>query len=211
MAGIKTNLTHLFSLISISILSGLLSGCSETPTPKPRAYIRIDLPAKHYIAFDTTYPFRFEYPDYAVVQPDTSRLALPFWLNLEFKKLKATIFLSYKPIRNNKELGTYLEDNHLFLSRHIPKANGIEELVVENRTSNIYGTIYNIEGTGAASPVQFYLTDSTSHFIRGALYFNFSPNNDSLQPVINFLRSDIVHLAETLRWEEAGQKRKTDR
>lgn len=200
----------LLSIISICLLSIWLSGCGETPTPKPRAYIRFDMPAKHYVAFDTTYPFRFEYPDYAVVKPDTARLALPYWLNLEFKKMKATVFLSYKPI-HGKELGTYLEDNHLFLSRHIPKANGIEELVVENRKSNIYGTIYNIGGTGAASPVQFYLTDSTHHFIRGALYFNFPPNNDSLQPVIDFLRKDIVHLAETFRWKETGRAKEKGR
>jgi len=199
-------LTHLFSFIIISFFLGWLSGCDETPTPKPRAYIRIDLPAKQYVSFDSTYPFRFEYPAYAAVKPDTSKQALPYWLNLEFRKLKATIFLSYKPIHNNKELGIYLEDNHLFLSRHIPKANGIEELVVENKKSNIYGTIYNIEGTGAASPVQFYLTDSTHHFIRGALYFNFTPNNDSLKPVIDFLRKDIIHMAETFRWTEIYKK-----
>ncbi|HAQ64878.1 MAG TPA: gliding motility lipoprotein GldD [Bacteroidales bacterium] len=178
----------------------LLSGCSETPTPRPRAYIRIDLPEKNYTMFDSTFPYRFDYPVYSQIQPDTSKTALPYWLNIEFGKLKATLFLSYKPIKGD-ELATYLEDNHLFLSRHIPKASGIEEMVVENKASRVFGMIYNVTGTGAASPVQFYLTDSINHFVRGALYFNFRPNNDSLRPVIDFLNEDIIHLAETFRWK----------
>ncbi len=182
------------------VLVIMLTGCNETPTPRPRGYIRIDLPERHYTPFDSTFPYRFDYPTYSQIKPDTSKTALPFWLNIDFGKLKATLYLSYKPIQGNN-LATYLEDNHLFLSRHIPKASGIEELVVENNTSRVFGMIYNVTGTGTASPVQFYLTDSTNHFLRGALYFNFRPNNDSLRPVIEFLNQDIIHLAETFRWK----------
>lgn len=178
------------------------TSCNEPPIPKPRGYIRIDLPEKRYTTFDSCYPFRFEYPVYAHVTPDTSRQAMPFWLNMNFGQMKATLFLSYKPIKKN-ELATYLEDNHLFLSRHIAKSNGIEELRIENSHSRIFGTLYNINGTGAASPIQFFLTDSTHHFVRGALYFNFTPNNDSLRPVIEFLNSDLIHMVETFRWQNS--------
>lgn len=190
-----------FGIFSMAILLIFLGvACQETPIPRPRAYIRIALPEKAYLPFDTTFPYRFEYPKYGTIRPDTSKRALPYWLNMEFGKLKATLFLSYRSIQKN-ELASYLEDNHLFLSRHIPKASGIEEMVVENRAARVYGVIYSIGGSGAASPVQFFLTDSTHHFVRGALYFNFTPNNDSLRPVIQFLSDDIVHLAETFRWK----------
>ena len=193
--------SHTFSIFTMAMLWMFLgTSCRETPTPRPRAYIRIDLPEKDYRVFDTTFPYRFEYPKYGTIRPDTSKRALPYWLNLEFGKLRATVFLSYRSIKTG-ELASYLEDNHLFLSRHIPKANGITEMVVENRQAHVYGVIYTVGGAGAASPVQFFLTDSSRHFVRGALYFNFPPNNDSLQPVIQFLSDDIVHLAETFRWK----------
>lgn len=201
MKNINQSLTFLAGIRTLCVISAImLTGCSEIPTPRPRGYIRIDLPEKNYATFDSTFPYRFDYPTYSQIKPDTSKSALPYWLNIDFGKLKATLYLSYKPIKGNT-LATYLEDNHLFLSRHIPKASGIEEMVVENKVSRVFGMIYNVTGTGTASPVQFYLTDSSNHFIRGALYFNFRPNNDSLRPVIDFLSQDIIHLAETFRWK----------
>ena len=85
--------------------------------------------------------------------------------------------------------------------KHIPKASSIENKIYENPEKRIYGLTYTIAGVDAASPYQFYLTDSTKHFIRGALYFNTIPNNDSLAPVIEFLKEDINHLIETFEWK----------
>jgi gliding motility-associated lipoprotein GldD len=98
-------------------------------------------------------------------------------------------------------LKTYLEDAHTLVSKHIPKASAINDSVILNRKKRIFGLAYDIEGTGAASPYQFFLTDSTSKFIRGALYFNVVPNNDSLEPVINFIKKDIKHLINTFSWK----------
>lgn len=85
--------------------------------------------------------------------------------------------------------------------KHIPKADAIEDSLVYRPEAHVYGLLYDIEGSKAASSCQFFVTDSSSHFLRGALYFNTSPNNDSLSPVIGFIRKDILHLLETFRWK----------
>jgi gliding motility-associated lipoprotein GldD len=85
--------------------------------------------------------------------------------------------------------------------KHIPKARAINDSVIFREDDNLFGLVYNIEGVEAASPYQFFLTDSLNHFVRGALYFNFPPNNDSLEPVINHLEEDILHLIDTFEWK----------
>jgi gliding motility-associated lipoprotein GldD len=174
--------------------------CEHIYQPKPAGYFRIALPKKTYKVFDSTYPYIFEYPEYSKIVSDNEPGAEPYWINLEFRNFKGTLHISYKPLRNN--LKTYLEDSRTLAMKHITKANSIEEKKVENRNEKVSGLIYNITGTGAASTYQFYLTDSTKHFLRGALYFNFKPNNDSIEPVIEFIKEDIDHLIESLRWKD---------
>lgn len=173
--------------------------CEESYVPKPRGYFRIDLPEKSYADFDTTYPYAFEYPSYARIVPDKRQGSEPFWLNLEYPQFRGVIYISYKPVNGN--LGTYLEDTRTFVMKHIPKADAIRDSLIYRPESGVFGLIYDIEGSGAASPVQFFVTDSTSHFLRGALYFNTPPNNDSLAPVIRFVRADVLHLLNTFEWK----------
>ena len=123
-------------------------------------------------------------------------IGIPF--NIEFPDFKGKIHISYKKIDNN--LTAYLEDSRTMAMKHIPKASSIENKQYEDPVKNVYGLTYDISGTEAASPFQFYLTDSTNHFVRGALYFNTIPNNDSLAPVIDFIKQDIQHLIETFEW-----------
>ena len=118
--------------------------------------------------------------------------------DIDFKQFNATVHISYKEIDDN--LFTYLEDAYTLATKHIPKADAIYDSVIIDRNRNIFGLIYQIEGSEVASPYQFLLTDSTNHFVRGALYFNVIPNNDSLQPVIDFLKEDIDHLINTFYW-----------
>jgi len=178
----------------------VLSSCSNSPyTPKPRGYFRIDLPEKQYVLLDTAFPYSFEYPVYASLSPDLHSPNEKYWLNINFTPFKATLYLSYKAIDGN--IITYLEDAHTLVTKHIPKADAIYDSLIVDRKRNVFGLTYEIEGNGAASPYQFFLTDSTTHFLRGALYFNVVPNNDSLQPIIDFIEKDIEHLVETLQWK----------
>jgi gliding motility-associated lipoprotein GldD len=190
---IKISLAFLLLLFLL-----LLASCGQAPVPKPRAFFRIDMPEKEYQEFDANFPYSFEYPMYAEIKKDPSPQQEPWWINIDVPEFKASIHLSYKKVDNN--LAEYLDDTHKLLSRHIAKATGIREDAIINESENVYGIIYHIRGPGVASTCQFYVTDSTDHFLRGALYFNVVPNNDSLAPVIDFLKDDIQHLVSTLKW-----------
>jgi gliding motility-associated lipoprotein GldD len=178
----------------------LIASCGNSYVPKPKGFFRIDLPVKKYVLFDSTYPFSFEYPQYSLVIPDTLKSAEPYWLNLYFPFFNGQVNVSYKKVENN--LSKYTEDAYSLAMKHIPKASNIDEQKISYPENNVYGIIYDIAGTGAASPYQFYVTDSTTNFMRGALYFNIIPNNDSLAPVIDFLKTDILHMIETLKWKK---------
>jgi len=177
----------------------VLSSCSGDYYPKPNGYLRIDLPEKKYVSFDSDLPYTFEIPVYSKVVPDNDPMAGKYWINIEFPQFKGKLHLSYKKINGN--LNNYLEDTRTMVMKHIPKASAIENKTYENPSRKVYGLTYTIAGTATASPYQFYLTDSTNNFVRGALYFNVVPNNDSLAPVIDFLEEDINHLIETFRWK----------
>jgi len=188
------------SIISLLVILTIAISCDETYTPKPRGYIRIELPERSYISLDSTFPYKFEYPSYAKLSTPKEAINQPYMLNIDIPRYKATLFLTYKAVNGN--IATYLEDNHVFLSRHISKASAIDESVVASEEHDVWGAIYTISGSGAASPLQFFVTDSSANFLHGALYFNVVPNNDSLAPVIEFLQKDIAHLIETLQWKK---------
>jgi gliding motility-associated lipoprotein GldD len=177
----------------------LVTSCSDGYTPKPRGYFRIDLPEREYQAFDTTFPYTFEYPVYADIVADSSKIAEPYWINIRYKPFNATLHFSYKIIKGN--LTKYLDDAHTLVNKHIPKANSISQREYIDTAHRVFGLVYDIKGADAASPYQFYLTDSISEFVRGALYFNHIPNNDSLAPVIDFLKTDLEHMINTFRWK----------
>lgn len=181
----------------------MLYSCSQPFTPKPRGYFRIDMPERHYSLFDTAFPYMFEKPDYSSITKDPYSLDEKYWINLNFLPFNATLHISYKQVDGN--LITYLEDAHKLVTKHIPKADAIYDSLIVDRDRNVFGLVYEIEGSGAASPYQFFLTDSIAHFVRGALYFNTVPNNDSLEPVIDFIKDDIEHLINTFQWKDIKQ------
>lgn len=192
----RMNSIRLFFLV---LGVAIITGCNEDYTPKPRAYIRIALPEKDYQVVETQCPYKFEKASCADFVPDNRPESGPCWFDLDYPQFKAKIHFSYKPINNN--LGEYLEDSRTLTNKHISKANNIEETLIVREGVNVYGMLYNIEGSQAASPVQFHLTDSTDHFLRGALYFNVTPNNDSLAPVIDFIKDDVLRFIETFEWK----------
>ncbi len=170
----------------------------EIYSPKPRGYFRIDFPEKKYKTYDSICPFTFEIPNYSKMVNDKHMGAEPCWLNLEYPKFNATLNLTYKTLNN--DIQKYLQESHDFANRHQVKATGLDEVVIVKDSTKVYGLLFNIEGNTASS-LQFYLTDSTHHFLRGALYFNAVPNIDSLKIVVEFIKKDIVHLINTTRWK----------
>ena len=187
------------SLAALLLLLMLTACGDDTPQPKPRGYFRIDLPEKQYATLDTMARYSFEYPVYATIMPDKYSPEERDWVNVEFPAFKGTVHISYKNVAGN--LSQYLEDAHKLIVKHIEKASGIRDSVMINPERDVYGLMYFLEGEGVASPLQFYVTDSTRHFLRGSLYFKIYPNNDSLQPVIDFITDDVRHLITTLEWK----------
>jgi gliding motility-associated lipoprotein GldD len=189
----------------LCVASLLLASCEDEEfySPKPRGYPRVNFPEKTYRAYDSLCPYSFEIPTYARMAPDRHKGAEPCWQNLEFPQFRATLHLSYKPVQNN--LATYLDDSHDFANRHQVKATGLDEIPVMRDSARVYGLVFDISGNTASS-VQFYLTDSTRHFLRGALYFNAAPNSDSLKIVVDFIKKDILHLINTTAWKPAGKQ-----
>lgn len=173
----------------------LLIACgSDDYTPKPFGNVRIDLPERSYTAFIDTFPYSFEFPAYGAI-----KLRKDYWSTVQLKDFKSDIHLTYKPLNN--DLYKYLEESRELVYNHTGKADGIQERVYENAETDTWGVMYEISGD-AASQLQFFITDSTDHFLRGALYFRATPNYDSIRPVFEFLREDVIHLIETTRWNE---------
>ena len=187
-------------LVALALLAVAFS-CDRqlNPLPKPRGYFRIDLPKKAYVKVDTIEKYSFECPQYALITPDPYSPDEKNWVNVEMPQFKGSIHLTHKPVDGN--LGEYLEDVHTMVTKHLQKANGVRDSLIFNEEHDVYGLFIEMDGKGVATPMQFYLTDSTRNFVRGALYFNFKPDNDSMQPVINFIREDIDHLINTFEWK----------
>lgn len=172
--------------------------CEEqAPVPKPKGYFRIKLPEKKYVKFDKICAYTFETPIYSRIDTTPSAKE-PCWINIHYPTFDATLHLSYKPVKNN--LPAYLEDARTLTYKHTAKASDIEEILIKQPENKVYGIIYDVKGN-AASSLQFYVTDSTKHFLRGALYFNTAPNYDSIQPVLEFLNKDVERFIQTLQWK----------
>lgn len=184
----------------LTILLFISYACRETFTPKPRGYFRIELPEKKYIRLDSTASYSLDYPAYATIQPDPSPLAEPDWINIAFPKFNARIHITYKNIEDN--LYEILEDNIKLAYNHSVKADAIDDRIFMDENNKVFGIVFQIRGN-AASPVQFFATDSVKHFLRGALYFQSRPNKDSLAPVVDFITDDIFHMMETIRWKNS--------
>jgi gliding motility-associated lipoprotein GldD len=191
----KTN--YLFALF-FAIL--LLTGCSgqEQGVPRPKGFMRIDFPEKSYTEFRGDCPYTFDYPSYAFVDNIGRDTVTYCNKNIEFTPFRGTVHLTYKRLRDN--VGRFIDECHNMAYDHSIKASAIERKQFINDSARVFGLMYDIQGN-AASPLQFYVTDSTTHFIRGALYFQAKPNYDSILPVLTYVREDVVRFIESLRWK----------
>ncbi|MEQ1744692.1 MAG: hypothetical protein ABMA02_04655 [Saprospiraceae bacterium] len=182
-------------------------GCEDfVPVPKPRAYPRVIFPEKAYRNFDESYcGFTFEMPRYAVVERDTTffekKPESDCWFNIEVPSLNAQIHCSYYPVTGRTRLDELVADAFTMAQKHNIKANYIEEIPVHRTAERVHGVIFSIEGATASS-YQFFATDSTKHFLRGALYFRTQSRPDSIAPVLAFMRQDVNKMIATLKWGE---------
>lgn len=168
--------------------------------PRPKGFNRIELPNASYVPLEKGHPFTFEVSTHAKVLKDSVSWAEPHWLYIYYPRWDAFIQLTYKPLtKNPKVLSALIQDAYTLASKHQGKASGIQDYVMTTKSGRKAGLI-ELEGEVATS-FQFYTTDSTKHFLRGAVYVKTATANDSLAPIIHFLKQDAIHLIQTLEWK----------
>ncbi len=177
--------------------------CNNTYLPKPKGYFSINFPEKKYQLFNQEgYPYTFEYPVYANVIKDSTFFGEatenPWWININFPQFNGRMYVSYKEIGKNK-LDKLINDAFNLSNKHASKANSIDDSVMLTQ-NKVHGVFFKIGGD-VATANQFFLTDSTKHFLRGALYFDATPNEDSLSIVNQFLLEDMKHLINSFKWK----------
>ena len=191
---------HFVGLVAISI-----GACNKSYVPKPVGYNRLDLPAPAYIALPDTLPYWFEYSQHAQLLKDTSTISERYWIELYYPQINADVHVTFKPVKSNQKLlKEYLDDAYFLTAKHQIKAYSIDETIVKTPKGKT-AVIAELSGE-VPSQFQFFTTDSLKHFLRGALYFNNKVNNDSLAPAIEFVKKDILHMINTLEWQEERQK-----
>ncbi|WP_374166035.1 gliding motility lipoprotein GldD [Arcticibacter sp. MXS-1] len=194
----RLNLIAFVAILLFALTS--CNSCQDNYSPKPRGYFRITFPQKSYQQYSGTCPYSFKYPTYAIITKDSSRDAKPCWINVSYPGFNAKLHLSYHDITSQKTFNELIEDSRTFAFKHTVKATAIDEARIAYPDRKVYGIYYTIEGNTASS-VQFFLTDSTRHYLRGALYFNEVPRIDSIQPVLNFVKKDIDVMIKSLKWQ----------
>lgn len=189
----------------IPFLLLFLWACNSEYNPRPRGYFRIPLPQKRYVKFDRPgYPYTFEYPVYGAVVQDTlffdQKTENPYWINIDFPQFYGRIHISYKEVGRNSLDSLVNDAFSMSYKQHTYEATAIDPqpFTTPKGLSGVYFTLRGNTATGN----QFFITDSTDHFLRGALYFIATPNEDSLRPVNDFLRQDVEHLINTLEWRK---------
>lgn len=194
-----------FTRLSFSSVITLVifSACNSDYTPKPKGYFKIDFPQKQYRVFQQTgYPYSFEYPVYANVIKDSSFFGEatenPWWINIDYPQFNGRVHISYKEVGLNK-LDKLVNDAFTMTNKHNLKAYSIDDSLMVT-PNNVHGLFFKVGGN-VATANQFFLTDSVTHFLRGALYFDATPNEDSLGIVNRFVLEDLKHMINTFKWK----------
>ncbi len=190
--------------IPVLLLLSLFSSCDDNDNigiPKPRGYFRINLPEKKYVQYEAECPFSFEIPDYAKMYHSAAPNAEPCWRDLYFGQFHATLYISYKEFNNDSILGKLINESWQLTEAHSQVAGGMRDSSILRPKDHVFGSVQSLSGN-AATQVQFYLTDSIKHFIRASLYFYSPPNKDSIEPVLQYIKKDIYHIVETLKWKD---------
>ena len=192
--------------MSLVLLAVGLYSCESNWLPKPPGYNRIDLPKHEYQRLEQGYPYQLDFSTYSRVEADSFNLNEKEWINLNYPDFGAKVHLTYKKIDQNTDFKILSNDAFNLTAKHQIKAYGIEEAIL--LTPNGYSAVV-AELTGEVpTQFQFFVTDSTSHFLRGAVYFNTALKNDSLAPIIEFIKIDMAHLINSVNFEKKEGNKK---
>ena len=174
-----------------------LLSCNEY-TPRPKGYQRVVRQPVEYLEFSNK-DFSFLYPNDTYIESLISQTKSETWFSLHYKQYNATLHCTYIPL-SNQDLNKILDDSYQLAYGHVSMAQGISQTQFSDSLHQTFGIIYDIQGA-VASPVQFYVTDNTTNFLRGSLYFDQIARADSVAPVVSSIRKDIVYIMESLKWK----------
>lgn len=183
---------RIISIVLILLILTMVS-CKDDVLPKPASFLRLDYPEARYVNFENDCPFTFEMNEGATIKGEKD-----CGFAITYPKMKATIYLTYKPV--NGDIVKLLKDAQKLTYEHVIKADDILEQPYLNPQKKVYGMFYQVDGN-AATNSQFYVTDSTKHFITGSVYFYAKPNFDSVMPAASYIKNDMQKLMETLKWK----------
>ncbi|MBK9151368.1 MAG: hypothetical protein IPM26_10370 [Saprospiraceae bacterium] len=192
--------------LSIAVLNSACNNNEKLMSPKPRMYPRIYYPQGDSLKlYSSDYcPFTFEYPEYMVIKKDSfvfdGKPPGDCWFDINSPDLNTSLHCSYYPINRQVSLSQLINDAFTITGKHNIKASYRKESFIRNEYG-VSGLMFEVEGP-VASPVQFYLTDSTSHFFRASFYFNSTVNPDSTAEVLQFIRKDIDKIISSFRWKK---------
>lgn len=185
----------------MTTLSLFLFSCERDYLPKSLGYNRIELPPAAYQPLPDSLPYFFEYSQHAKLLRDTSWIRERFWVEIYYPTLKADVHITFKNLKNNDQLlKELLNDAYVLTAKHQIKAYAIDEVIVVT-PKGYTAVVAELQGE-VPSQFQFTITDSTQNFLRGALYFNTKVNNDSLQPAIEFMKKEMMHIINTVEWKK---------
>ena len=201
-----------FVLIFTCAVALFVVACNsaEGPLAKPRMFPKVEFPTRNFISFhNKECDFSFEHPDYFTYGKDSIRFEenykYPCWFDLNAKSLNTTIHYSYLKVNSQKDLDININDAFKMVNEHNIKALARKESLIENKEAKVYGLLFEIDGN-VASPLQFFLTDSTQHFIRASLYFNDKVNQDSTKLIYDFIKKDIDVMINSFEWTTKNNK-----
>ena len=208
---------------SYCVVAIVILACNSPYVSKKRGYFNIQFPERKYqVFYRENFPYTFEYPSYAQIIQDSTYFdnnhENSYWINVDFPQFNARVFLSYKAL-GGKDLfkikqpdGRYKDsiginifdkmvaDAFTLTNKNNVVSNSIRDSIIS--TPNLVHGVFFKVGGNAATAKQFFLSDTNTHFLRGALYFDSTPNADSLLPVHNFLQKDLEHLINTFQWKK---------
>lgn len=180
-------------ILMLMTIAAFFTSCKDDVLPKPTSQLRLEYPVAKYKSLEQNCPFTFNVNDKAVIKEEKE-----CGFTISYPKMKATIFLTYKPVSGN--IDNLLRDAQKLTYEHVIKADDILEQPYVNKDKKVYGMFYSVSGN-AATNAQFYLTDSTKHFLTGSVYFYAKPNFDSILPAVDYIHNDMKTIIESMKWK----------
>ena len=192
----KSNLYFcaMFKKLIFTFLGFSLFSCAKDAKPKPSGELRLEYPEAKYQQYSSPCGFRFEYSDFAKIENAKENC----WYYISYPKMRAKVFLTYFPVKNDFDL--HVKESEKMVYEHTVKATSIDTKSFSYPERKVFGNFYELKGP-SASNLQFFVTDSTRHYVTANLYFNTRPKPDSLAPAVDYIKKDMLHLIDTFQWK----------